>query len=387
MQLRILPHLSIGVALLTGLGCAGAPAEGPDVMRTDSAGVRIVSSGAEDRELPWRFDSVGVLTDSAGEPYLFTAMTRRRVLVDRAGRTYVLTPDPAFLRFDREGRFDRTIGRRGQGPGEFEFPFTVGAQGDTLVVKDGSKRALVRFSSSLDPVADRRLEGALARAGFIEFRSGGLWFSQQLVTDSLRGIELRADTVGGAPLHRLIASPGKPVRFGCIGMPSATPIFEPTIHWAASGPRIVVNEQPDYALWMYEGGRLIAIVRRPLAPRVPTADDVRALYPDGFVIRFGGARPDCEVPADELVAKQGLAAALPLVNDVQYFSDGMIWAQRSLESGKTGVFDVFGSDGAYLGTVRGMQMPVARFPNGDLLVPREDAETGGIVLTRLRVKR
>lgn len=387
MQLRILSRLSIGVALLIGLGCAGAPAEGPDVVRTDSAGVRIVTSGAEDRELSWRFDSVGVLSDSTGAPYLFSAITRRRVLIDRAGRTYVLTADPSFLRFDRDGRFDRTIGRKGRGPGEFEFPFALSAQGDTLVVKDGVKRALVRFSSSLDPVTDRRLDGAFANIGFIEFRAGGFWFSRQFFSDSAQGIELRADTLGGAPLHRLVASRGKPVRFGCIGMPSATPLFEPTIHWAASGPRIVANEQPGYALWMYEGVRPVASVRRPLVPRAPTAADVRALYPDGFMIRFGGARPDCEVPVDELVAKQGLARALPLVNDVQYFADGTIWAQRSPPTAKASVLDVFGTDGAYVGTVRGLPLPLGRYPNGDLLIPSEDASSGGVVLTRVRIKR
>ena len=54
---------------------------------------------------------------------------------------------------------------------------------------------------------------------------------------------------------------------------------------------------------------------------------------------------------------------------------------------KSPVLDVFGSDGAYVGTVRGMQLPVGRQPQGELLVPREDPESGGTVLLRMRVKR
>lgn len=378
---------AFAVAVAIAAACAAPPPEPAVVVRSDSAGVRIVSSGAEDRELSWRFDSVDVLRDTAGDPFIFTSIQRHRVLIDRAGRTYVLTQDPSFVRFGLDGRFDRTIGRKGMGPGEFQFPIAIASQGDTLVVKDGAKRALVRYSSSLDPVADRRLEGAFARVGIIEFRAGGFWFSQQFLDEREQGIELRADTVGGPPLHRIALPPGKPVKFTCIGMPYAQPIFSPTILWTAQGPRIIVNEQPSYALWLYEGARPVASVRRPLAVRAPTADDVRALYPGGYEIRFGGERPDCIVPFAELIAQQGLAPLLPLVTDVQLLFDGTIWAQRTPTSAPVAVLDVFGSDGAYVGTTRALKMPVGRYPNGDLLVPREDAESGGVLLMRVKIRR
>ena len=368
--------------------CGGASAEGPDVVRSDSAGVRIVTSGAVDRELPWRFDSVGVLTDSLGEPWRFTGLARHHVLADRLGRLYiVLTRERALVRFNADGRFDRTIGRQGGGPGEFQFPLAITAHGDTLVVRDGGKGALVRFSSSLDAVPDRRLEGALAHAGMIEFRAGGLWFSEAILDDSGQGIALRADTLGGAPLHRVMVKHGGPVQFDCVGVPRSRPLFSPGLTWAASGPRIIVNPQPSYALWLHEGPRVVASVRRPIASRAPTVADVRDLYPDGLVLGVGGARKDCRVTDEALIEKQGLADDMPFVDDVQLFSDGTIWARRSLRTAKMSVVDVFRSDGAYAGTVRGMQLPVARQPSGELLVLRDDAESGGAILIRMRVIR
>jgi len=385
---RVATTLAAPLLLAAASACAGAPAEGPDVVRSDSSGVRIITSGAVDRELPWRFDSIGVVRDSLGDPWLFTGLSRNHVLVDRLGRIYiVLTRERELVRFNADGGFDRSIGRQGGGPGEFQFPMAIAAQGDTLVVRDGGKRAQVRFSSSLDPVADRRLEGALAQAGMIEYRAGGLWFSASIFTDSVQGIELRTDTLGGAPLHRVVVTPGPSVRFGCVGIPRARPLFSPGLNWAASGPRILVNPQPDYTLWLYEGARAVASIRRPLVPRAPTVEDVRELYPEGLVLGFGGARADCRVSQQELIDKQGLAPVMPFVDDVQLFSDGTMWVRRSLRMSKSPVLDVFGSDGAYAGTVRGMQLPVGRQPQGELLVPREDPESGGTVLLRMRVKR
>ncbi len=63
--------------------------------------------------------------------------------VDAQGRLYVL--DSANHRiqvFDREGKFVKSIGRRGQGPGEFNMPSSIAldAAGNLLVVESGPGR-------------------------------------------------------------------------------------------------------------------------------------------------------------------------------------------------------------------------------------------------------
>lgn len=372
------------LAVASAAGCASPPAEPADVVRTDSAGVRIVTSGAVDRPLPWRFDSVDVLRDTLGEPWPAQVVRPQQVLIDRAGRTYVLTRDEGIVRFGLDGRFDRTIGRPGSGPGEFRFPIALTAKGDTLVVHDVAKRALVRFSSGLAPVAEQQLAGALADMGAIAFRAGGLWFSDFIRDDSVQGVALRTDTAGGPPLAQVVVPHGASVRFSCIGIPQSTPLFSPTLNWAANGPRIVVNEQPGYSLALYEGVRLVAHVRRPLAARAPTVDDVRELYPDGLRLAFGDGRPGCVVPAEELAERQGLAEVLPFVHGVQLLSDGTIWASRTRFGSVRTAIDVFGSDGAYVGTVQGVQLPLGRYPNGDLLMLREDSVSAELVLQRVR---
>jgi hypothetical protein len=373
---------ALGVTLTA---CARDAAPEPGVTRADSAGVRIITSGAEDRELAWTFERIDVLRDSVGEPWLFDRFMRHHLITDRAGRTYVLlTQDGQVARFGRDGRFERMIGRRGGGPGEMQFPIALGQQGDSLFVRDIGKRTLVRFGPTFDPIPELRLEGALAESGWLAFRTGGFWFETSPQTDSTQGEAVWADTLGTAPLKQVSTRVGAPVDFGCIGLPRPTPLFSPSLSVAASGPRMVIGMQPEYEIWLYEGSRAITSLRRPLALRAPTEADVRVRYPEGMRIGIPG-RPGCQVSVEDLIARQGLAPALPFVWDVQLLSDGTIWALRSQPLDRTQIVDVFGASGAYAGTARGRRLPVGRLPNGELLFPEDDEDSGGIVIARVRV--
>ncbi len=381
---------SIIVAALVSLaagasGCGRDRAAEPGVTRVDSAGVRLVASTGVDTALAWQFDELDVMRDSLGEPYLFTQLWNRGVVTDRAGRTYVLTRDPAVLRFGRDGRLERVLGRRGGGPGEMQLPAVLAVQGDSLAVLDLMKRALVRWSSTFDPISDQRLEGALARANEIAFRTGGVWFQEWAFTDSTLRVALRADTIS-APLHVVEQRSGGPVQFRCVGLSQSTPLFNPTISWSASGPRVLVNAGPGYSLWLYEGARPLARISREVASRAPTLDDVREEYPEGYKVSFGGDRPPCVTPVEEVMRGFGVAPVYPAVHDLVLLSDGTMWAQRNPRAASTPVIDVFSANGAYVGTVRGRRLPVGRLPNGELLIPRLDEDSGGWVLTRVRVR-
>jgi len=377
----------LGVMLLAAACNRGADVAS-DVIRADSAGVKLITSTRADTALNWRFDSIGVFVDSLGEPWLFTGLFPSLVLTDRAGRTYVLDREPAIRRFGRGGAYERSAGRKGGGPGEMEFPGALIQQGDSLAVLDHIRSALVRFGPDLEPINDIPLRDAFERTQRVAFRSGGLWQERYDFDSTGTTVRLRADTTSDESLMSLFRPNPTNRRMleGCEGrLRLLQPVFfEPEMHWDNEGPRILAYTGPSYELRLYEGPRLIALIRRDLAPTAPTIDDARRLYPSGMQVRAGGMT--CEIPLEKLVEGAQMAAFMPFANGVVLLSDGTMWVQRSLRN-EPPVLDVFGSDGAYAGTVRGFGLPVGRLPNGELLVPQEDEDSGGFVIVRMRVTK
>jgi hypothetical protein len=83
--------------------------------------------------------------DETGEAYEFTVIIG--VAVSPRGLVHVLQGGEAAVRvFDERGRHVRTIGRDGEGPGEFRAPGAFGFLGDTLWVHDRSLRRVSYFA-------------------------------------------------------------------------------------------------------------------------------------------------------------------------------------------------------------------------------------------------
>jgi hypothetical protein len=77
------------------------------------------------------------------------------VVIDRHGNIHIAQPQDHEVRvFDSRGRFLRTVGRRGSGPGEFRSIGALGFRGDTLWVTDPVQYRISLF----DP------DGRLARS-------------------------------------------------------------------------------------------------------------------------------------------------------------------------------------------------------------------------------
>jgi hypothetical protein len=377
---------AIALAVATVLSaCARGDADDPTVVRTDSAGVRIVASGAPDRPLTWRFEPVAAMTDSAGAPFLFDALPAEYVLTDRGSRTYVLTRDQSIVRFGPDGRHDRTLGRKGSGPGEMQLPVQLGAQGDSLVVVDPVRNAIVRWGPDLGAIRELPMEGALAEARRLAFRTGGLWVERHEFTPPAGEVtvSLLGDTLGSAPLYRVVQPRSTTVRL-CNGMIALPPFFSPKLTWVATGPRILVNASADYVLWLHEGTRAIASVRRSLPSRAPTVADAERLMPNGLRVVFGG-QDECSMPVAEVVAITGLAPVMPQVDGLRLLSDGSMWVIRPATAADSLPVDVINPDGTYAGTMSGRLAPLSRFPNGDLLMPVADTMSGGFNLVRMKV--
>ncbi len=142
--------LVIGAVLVTS-GCEGASAGWAGTI-TDSAGVAIVVNPASatwgDRPEPRVTEELRIGT-IVGEPEYQFGMVAG-VDVDAAGRIYVLDQQAARVRvFDAEGRFVRSIGRPGNGPGELSvatMAVLVGTD-ETVYVLDAGLQRISAFTS------------------------------------------------------------------------------------------------------------------------------------------------------------------------------------------------------------------------------------------------
>ncbi|MBA4160201.1 MAG: 6-bladed beta-propeller [Gemmatimonadetes bacterium] len=113
--------------------------------------------GAAAQERPWRVVQelrIGSLDDER------TALTRVSVVAVAPDLTlYVAQPMESLIRvFDSGGRYVRSIGRGGQGPGEFGFLDQIGLRADTLWAVDLRLNRISRFARDGSHLRTDRLD-------------------------------------------------------------------------------------------------------------------------------------------------------------------------------------------------------------------------------------
>lgn len=138
LTLLVTRPFPVAVLTLVGLlACDGGSPPGDGAVR-DSADLHIVEHAAGGGEVIWTVGPEPLVDIGRAEgetPYLLQDVPDATRLVD--GGFAVLDRAAGEVRvFDRNGSHVRTLGRRGEGPGEFRSPLRVWQRGDSLVVFD-----------------------------------------------------------------------------------------------------------------------------------------------------------------------------------------------------------------------------------------------------------
>lgn len=354
--------LSTACVLGTIAGCAPQPM--PTVMVADSAGIRIVETGAalwkgsawtlSDRPLL----TIGRQSGAAHEEFFGIA----GVALMRDGRIVVADGSAGQLRFfGSDGSFLRAVGRTGSGPGEFRGLNRLYALADdTLLAFDGVLYRFTVFNSAgelervFSPEAEEGLVFPLATIGRGQILVGSaVPFGQATTTgihiDSANALvaDLRGtihESVGRFPFYERYVRAEGGFR-STIGRP-----FGRETRMAGGDGRLYVTTSDAYQVYVYDGSRLEQIFRidRPLRS-VTETDVVR--YLDSRRQITNERRRQVEA---RLLGEIPFPATFPPFSALLLDTEQHLWAAEYKRPGERRTrWFVFDPDGAWLGTVEG----------------------------------
>ena len=392
-------------------------------------------ASATDRPLTAEF--VEVFRVGAGElPDWAQFGTPPSVAFDGGGNLFVLNPDmPVVAVLDRDGELVRTLGRRGEGPGEFSGPADIYVWRDgTAAVADRGSGAYVVFAP--DGSFDRQVNmsaGQVGRYGMMAFRSGakphpdaGVLVARGMsnhVQEMFRRIESPNPTIGPRGLERLTLGPA-----GTTAEPivKAGEVRVPAPGEEASGttdePRrfdpgllfdilpdgsVAYCDSADYSIKIVAGdGARIGTISRSITPEPVTAE-LETTVRDSAMAEFERLYGDPANPQGPDRAPPEFMAAMvaelragiegmrfsheiPVVLSVRATWEGGLWLERRRKGdpweGAVGVIDIWNPDGRYVGTLPpdDPPMPDAFGPEGlAAWVELDELDVPTIVVGRL----
>jgi len=344
---------------------AGA-APGASVVR-DSAGVRIVESTAPAWEgaSAWRIADTPTVVigreEGAREDQLFDV---RSVVRFRDGRIAIANAGTSEIRIhDPSGRHLSTLGREGDGPGEFRGLDQLWiTPGDSLAAYDALRKQLTTFAPDGRVASTHPLPVVAGRPGSTllvgRFGDGSVLAkaSAPLAPDAREGL-LRQSAVFGRA-----APDGSPAR--AIVELFDGEMFVERVDGGSTGygrpfaaePQAVVerdgfyySESESYDIRRFApGGALEMIVRRRADP-LPVTEDDRRRHREGML--EGATGPD-RARLERFLARVPIPEHKPAHGRMLVDADGNLWVARTRAADDEAPrWDVFGREGAWLGTV------------------------------------
>jgi len=405
----------IWLSCLTGtVACAGDGGGGTMTV-SDSAGVTTVSNvdeGLWGEGDAWTVEEdlrIGVLE---GDPeYQFGRIAWMTAGAD--GSIYVLDEQAQHVqRFDADGRYVRTIGRPGAGPGELgEASTFVGlAGGETLVVSDLDNERLSLFTTDGEAVGTVPLTPEQGLPVTWRSTASGVVARQvrplpdpvlRSAADTLDALVTLAED--GTDADTLMKVPSG----GTLTVRNDNPnleVFAAEPIWTLTDDLNVLYGMSDaYRIGIYESGSLTRVFSKVFTPVRVTDADRRAVM-QGLLGAFGGDVPQGAL--DQLSSLIRFHETFPVIAAVTVGPEGTYWVQRTRPAGEiVGLiepnlrslallqrmggprWDVFDSQGRFLGPVQLPDRFIPRLFRDDLVYGVWQDELGVDYVMRLRIVR
>lgn len=389
-------------------GCEPADSGASPVTRRDSAGIVIVENPA-DMPLnahgwsvePEPFLSIGSVGGSEGT--VLDDVTGAHGLSD--GGVVILNAGTREIRiYDGSGRLEKTIGRDGEGPGEFRYLSLGGVlPGDTMVVMDAALRRLslvhpeagVLRSARLDPkVAENATAWGVFDNRTVLFGRGGTQAERegvyrQMETYRLSDLEGKlAGVVGEKPGSEANHIPMENLRTGEPVVITRILFFGKEGIPVASGDRFYFGSQDRFEIEVMDPQGMILRLIRVMEDPVPLTRDLWEVYVE-HRIETVARDADHERRLRQLMEEgsQHLPPTFPAHGSLKVDALGYLWVEESRIPGEeTHVWSVFDREGIRLARVTlPVQMGVMEIGEGYFMgLVEDDLGVEYVQLFRLR---
>lgn len=358
---------TVAATLIPVLG-ACAPDAAPDpTIAIDSADVRIVTSDPESLDATCTISGEPVLVigeDEEDEDQWFSSVRGMGRLSD--GSVAAVDRTAAEVRiFDMTGRHLRSMGRRGEGPGEFADPYVLWiTAGDTLWVGDYRPWRYNVFTAggefvrrvTLTPVWPNpaRAGGVLDNGYSVNARAESMRNEGFAVADTM---VVEVHTPEGALVGNLARLPDR--TSGTV--PESPnfwlfPLFQSFARIDARGSTIVLGHGSKTEVRLLDDDfNLRTIIRWSEPDREVTPADVRASREDYIESRrqFGSREWD-EYDDTRLSDERPVADLFPAISRVMIGRDGRIWVRQYDRPRENRGWLAFGADGAFVCHLAGL---------------------------------
>ena len=380
------------VTFFFSLTCSKKPERAYSIETID--GIEFVHNGAEplhpDADVRFEEDLSIFPEDEEGniilyQPYSYT--------VNEVGSIYIYDrQDPAVKVFNPEGRFIRTIGRKGQGPGEFQsVSRVVYVPGKRLLTLDRDQNRISLFTDEGSFIGTHNFQNSsfevfFAADSFFAREETGVepgtvqWTWKRTLSVKAfdyEGQELFSYGKFQARQSGFVNEEGRQFSF--------SKPFE-VLSVLAGDPknaRLFHCLNDKYLIEVYNReGRIFRKIDRPYK-RLPIKDVDKKSYLDGFRLR-GNSEIDIR-----LIEKNAEMPDLkPMATRMLVDSSGRLWVElnetKEAEGRTFWVYDIFDEDGYYVYRIWSDLRP-GQIKDGKMYRMDQDEETGYRVLKRYRI--
>jgi hypothetical protein len=290
------------------------------------------------------------------------------------------------VRVDRQGRPLARLGRRGSGPGEFEYPLELYRHGDELWVGDIALRRDAVFGPDdtfrrvvLWPGRGRSVSG-----GFAITPDEGM-LSLRRSVEGFRGL-LKANLDGSA-VDTIAVMQTAPIANASIFLPGLgpeptriiePPALTPEFHWCyGGGERVYTVTTAEYRIEQRDlAGHLLRELVAPTPDLAVTAADRRA-----YLVRtadlYGVAWTEFQRSNPGLEDRYPFAERRAAIEGIAVDPLGRLWVLANTAEGEGRRLDLFDRDQTLLGSRPDLPLPVAFTTDGAALFRIPGGDEGG----------